>query len=119
MNDEGIIRYNRKCNLIYIIENDNFKKQVLTVLKKDKFVKQILKNISNYSHFKKQTGLLLFNRLIYVLNILHCNLVSETHSVLMSNYQEIEKTLKRLTKIYYFLHIRKKVKDKVQKCNIY
>ena len=118
MNNEGRIRYNRECNLIYTVENNNFKEQVLTALKKDKFVKQILNNITDYSSFKKQTGLLLFNELIYISDVLHCKLVSETHSATINNYQEIKKTLKRLTRTYYFLHMRKKVEDEVQKCNI-
>ena len=79
MNDQGIIRYNSECNLIYKMKNDNFEKEVLTALKKDKFAKQILNNISNYSSFKEWTDLLLFNELIYVLNVLHCKLVSKTH----------------------------------------
>ena len=53
MDEQGIIRYNKECNFTLQIENNNFENKIKTALKKDKFVQQILKNISNYSSFKK------------------------------------------------------------------
>ena len=118
MDDQGIIQYNKKCNFTFKVENDDLKKEIVTALKKNKFAQQILKKISNHSSFKKQISLLLFNRLIYILDILHQKLVSQQHSAIMSEHQRVKKTLKRLTRTYYFPYMQKKVKEEVQKCNI-
>ena len=53
MNDQSVLKYNKKCNFIFKVENKDIEKEVLIVLQKDKFVQQILNNISNYLSFKK------------------------------------------------------------------
>ena len=45
--------------------------------------------------------------------------VKEFHRAMAHGYQGIAKTLSRLSREYYFLGIRKVVKDVVSSCNIY
>ena len=53
MDNQSIIQYNKKCNFIFKVENDNFEKRIATALKMNKFAQQILKRISDHSSFKK------------------------------------------------------------------
>ena len=56
--------------------------------------------------------------MIYVPVSLQRKLIKESYFNKTHGHQGIDKMIKRLTRTYYFSHMRKKVKEIVQKCNI-
>ena len=87
-------------------------------MKNDKLAQQVLQNIRDHESFKKEKGLLLFQGLIYVPVSLQQKLIEESHFNKTHSHQRIDKMIERLTRTYYFSHMRKKVEEIVQKCNI-
>ena len=63
----------------------------------------------NPSFTTTSEGLLLFNKLIYVPSGLRADIFSEKYENIISEYQEIRKTLERITRNYYFPVIKKYV----------
>ena len=87
-------------------------------MKNDKLAQQVLQNIRDHESFKKEKGLLLFQGLIYVPVSLQQKLIEKSHFNKTHSHQRIDKTIEQLTRTYYFSHMRKKVEEIVQKCNI-
>ena len=110
--------FNRQFNLTIQVEDDVFENEIRKALKNDKLAQQVLQNIRDHESFKKEKGLLLFQGLVYVPVSLQQKLIEESHSNKTHGHQGIDKMIKRLTRTYYFPHMRKKVKEIVQKCNI-
>ena len=87
-------------------------------MENDKLAQQVLQNIRNHESFKKKKGLLLFQGLVYVPVSLQQKLIEESHFNKTHGHQGIDKTIERLTRTYYFPHMRKKVEEIVRKCDI-
>ena len=88
------------------------------MLKNNKLAQQVLQNIRDHESFKKKKGLLLFQGLVYVPVSLQRKLIEESHFNKTHGHQRIDKTIEQLTRTYYFSHMRKKVEEIVQKCDI-
>ena len=88
------------------------------MLKNDKLAQQVLQNIRDHESFKKEKDLLLFQGLVYVPVSLQQKLIEESHFNKTHSHQGIDKMIERLTRTYYFSHMRKKVKEIVRKCDI-
>lgn len=114
----GNMSYNRQFNLTMRVEDDVFENEVRKVLEDDKLAQQVLQNIKDHESFEKQEGLLLFQGLVYVPVSLRQKLIDECHSNKTHSHQGIDKTIERLTRTYYFPHLRKKVEEVVRKCDI-
>ena len=117
-NEQGNISFNRQFNLTIWVKNNVFENEIRKALENDKLAQQVLQNIRDYKSFKKEKGLLLFQGLIYVPVSLQWKLIEESHFNKTHSHQGIDKTIERLTRTYYFSHIRKKVKEIIRKCNI-
>ena len=115
---QGNMSYNRQFNLTIRVEDNEFENEVRNSLEKDKLAKQVLENIRDHKSFTKEKGLLLFQGLIYVSSDLRQKLVEESHSNKTHGHQGTDKTVERLTRTYYFPHLRKKVEETVRKCDI-
>ena len=87
-------------------------------MENDKLAQQVLQNIRDHKSFKKEKGLLLFQGLVYVPVSLQQKLIEESHFNKTHSHQRIDKMIEQLIRTYYFSHMRKKVKEIVQKCNI-
>ena len=87
-------------------------------MKNDKLAQQVLQNIRDHKSFEKEKGLLLFQDLVYVPVSLQQKLIEESHFNKTHSHQGIDKTIERLTRTYYFSHMRKKVNEIVRKCDI-
>ena len=116
--EQGNMSFNRQFNLTIWVENDIFENEIRKVLKNDKLAQQVLQNIRDHKSFEKEKGLLLFQGLVYVPVSLQRKLIEESHSNKTHGHQGIDKTIERLTRTYYFSHMRKKVKEIVRKCDI-
>ena len=110
--------FNRQFNLIIQIKNDVFENEIWKALKNDKLAQQVLQNIRDHKSFEKEKGLLLFQDLVYVPVSLQQKLIEESHFNKTHSHQGIDKTIERLTRTYYFSHMRKKVNEIVRKCDI-
>ena len=117
-NEQGNMSFNRQFNLTIQVEDDVFKNEIRKALENDKLAQQVLQNIRDHESFKKEKGLLLFQGLVYVPVSLQQKLIEESHFNKTHSHQRIDKMIERLTRTYYFSHMRKKVEEIVQKCNI-
>ena len=71
------------------------------------------------NRFKKtSTELLLFQDLIYVLKHQQNDIIKMYHDDLLREHWGIYKTIKAISWSYFFSHIRKKVSNYVNKCDI-
>ena len=110
--------FNRQFNLTIWVEDDVFKNEIRKALENNKLAQQVLQNIRDHKSFKKEKGLLLFQGLIYIPVSLQQKLIEESHFNKTHGHQGIDKMIERLTRTYYFTHIRKKVEEIVRKCDI-
>ena len=116
--EQGNMSFNKQFNLTIWVKDNVFKNEIRKALKNNKLAQQVLQNIRDYESFKKEKGLLLFQGLIYVSVSLQQKLIEESHFNKIHSYQRIDKIIEQLTRTYYFSHMRKKVEEIVQKCNI-
>ena len=88
-----------------------------TAIQKNKTTQAILKKISQGSveEFTKKDKFLLFQERIYMLTNLRKEIVAEQHELPIHKHQGQQKTLKRISRHYYFLHIKKLVEEHLQK----
>ena len=117
-NKQENMSFNKQFNLTIQIKDNVFKNEIRKALKNNKLAQQVLQNIRDHESFEKEKGLLLFQGLIYVPVSLQRKLIEESHFNKTHSHQRIDKTIKWLTRTYYFSHMRKKVKEIVQKCDI-
>ena len=110
--------FNRQFNLTIRVEDNVFENEIRKALENDKLAQQVLQNIRDHESFKKEKGLLLFQGLVYVPVSLQQKLIEESHFNKTHSHQGIDKMIERLTRTYYFSHMRKKVEEIVRKCDI-
>ena len=62
----------------------------------------MLKESSRYPEFEIQDGILLYKGLIYTPKGLITEVIQENHDELTQGHQEINKTIKKIGRTYYF-----------------
>ena len=117
-NKQENMSFNKQFNLTIQVKDDVFENEIWKALKNNKLAQQVLQIIRDHESFKKKKGLLLFQGLVYVSVSLQRKLIEESHFNKTHSHQRIDKMIEWLTRTYYFSHMRKKVKEIVQKCNI-
>ena len=60
--------------------------------------------------------LLLFQELIYMSSATRKKVIEQYHNKALTEYFKINKTVKLISRNYYFLQIRQKVKKHIQQC---
>ena len=101
------------------IENKDFEKEIKQALEKDKVAQDIIKNITNHDGFDEENGLLTFQGLIYIPTKCREGLYRTYHESKVHGHQGVDKTVERISRIYYFLKIRKYIKEHIKSCDIY
>lgn len=112
------MQYNWQFNFTFKVETTDFKNNIWRQLEDDQVCQEILKNLKDHLSFKKSEGLLLFQKLVYVLTNLWQYLVKEFHTSSMHRHQRMNKTVEKITHTYYFPHLQKRVKNTVWKCDM-
>ncbi len=45
-------------------------------------------------------------------------MINDHHKLMIHEHQDLNKIIERIFKIYYFLKMRKQIKDIIRKCNV-
>ena len=117
--DDGTIVYNRHMSATLRIENKDFEKEIKQALEKDKVAQDIIKNITNHDGFDEENGLLTFQGLIYIPTRYREGLYRTYHESKVHGHQGVDKTVERISRIYYFPKIRKYIEEHIKSCDIY
>ena len=100
-----------------MIINHRLKDIILTEYLKDKQAQWVLKQSTE--EFKKTSNdLILFKRLIYVLEHQQKNIIWMYYDEPLRGHQGTHKTIEAISWSYYFPHMRKKVQGYVNKCDL-
>ena len=100
-----------------IIINNKLKNIIQAEYLKDKQAQWVLKQSTE--EFKKTNNrLILFKRLVYVSEHQQKNTIWMYHNKLLREHCEVHKMIKIISQSYYFSHMRKKVQDYVNKCDL-
>ena len=100
-----------------IITNHELKDIICAEYLKNKQAQQVLKQLTE--KFKRTSdNLILFKELVYVPEHQQKNIIWIYHDKSLRGHWELHKTTEAISQSYYFSHIRKKVQDYVNKCNL-
>ncbi len=113
------IVYNKQNAATLWINNRDFKKWVKLKLAKNSVTQNIIENIKNNVNFEIINEILIFQDLIYVSTRCKREITNDYHKSMIHEHQNLNKIIERISKIYYFLKMRKQIKDIIRKCNVY
>lgn len=116
-NQFGEIEYNHRVAATLRTDNTDFERKVREALARDQVAQDILENLDNEEDFEERDGMLTYQGLIYVPASCRKELVDEFHGAQPHGHQGSAKTLERITRTYYFPHMRRFVEDALRKCN--
>ena len=118
-NSDDSIVYNRQNAVTLRINNRDLKKRVKLKLAKNSVAQDIIKNIKNNVNFEIIDEILTFQDLIYVSTRCRQEMINDYHKSMIYEHQSSNKIIERISRIYYFLKMRKQIKDTIRKCNVY
>ena len=73
-------------------------------------MKKIIRKIEEHSEMKIVKKLLLFQKLIYMSSVTRKKMIEWHHNNVLTEHFEIDKTVKLISRNYYFSQMRQKVK---------
>ena len=115
--DETIIYNTWTIITTMIIINSELKDIIWTGYLKNKQAQWVLEQPTE--KFKETSdNLILFKELVYVLKHQQKNIIQMYHDKLLREHCGVHKMIKAIFWLYYFLHMRKKVQDYVNKCDL-
>ncbi len=86
---------------------------------KNSVTQDIIKNIKNNVNFEIINEILTFQDLIYVSTRCRQKMINDHHKSMIHEYQDSNKIIERISRIYYFSKMRKQIENIIRKCNIY
>jgi len=117
-NSNDSIVYNRQNAATLRIDNKDLEKQVKLELAKNSVAQDIIKNIKNNANFEIINEILTFQDLIYVSTRCRQEMINDHHKLMIHEHQSLNKIIERISRIYYFLKMRKQIEDIIRKCNV-
>ena len=100
------------CRIIWTEEFLN--EQIRKKISRNKFTKKIINKINKHFEMKITKKLLLFQKLIYMLSATRKKVIQQHHDNVLTEYFEINKTVKLISWNYYFSLMRQKMKKHIQ-----
>ncbi len=113
------IVYNKQNAVTLWINNRDLEKQVKLKLAKNSVMQDIIKNIENNVNFEIINEILTFQDLIYVSTKCKQKIINNHHKLIIHEHQNLNKSIEKIFKIYYFSKIRKQIENIIRKCNVY
>jgi len=117
-NQNDFIVYNKQNAAILRIYNRDFKKRIKLELAKNSVAQNIIENIADNANFEITNEILTFQDLIYVSTRCRQEIINDYHKSMIHEHQSSNKTIERISRIYYFLKMRKQVEDIIRKCDV-
>jgi Integrase zinc binding domain len=117
-NSDGTLKYNHRVQAsTMVIEDTQWEKDIIQAYKDDSMAKIILETPLKDRQITIQEGLILMDRLIYVLQRLRNEVFKCYHKTRATGHQGIRKTLELIQQMYYFPGIRKYIEEKIRICD--
>ena len=117
-NSDGSIVYNRQNAATLRIDNKDLEKRVKLELAKNSVAQDIIENIEDNADFEIINEILIFQDLIYVSTRCRQEVIDDHHKSMVHGHQGSNKTIEKISRIYYFPKMRKQVKDTIRKCDV-
>ncbi len=117
-NSDDSIVYNKQNAVTLRINNRDLKKRVKLKLAKNSVAQDIIKNIENNANFEIINEILTFQDLIYVSTRCRQEMINDHHKSIIHKHQDSNKIIERISRIYYFLKMRKQIENIIRKCNV-
>ncbi len=117
-NSNDSIVYNRQNAATLRINNRDLEKRVKLKLAKNSVTQDIIENIKNNVNFEIINEILTFQDLIYVSTRCRQEMINDHHKSMIHEHQSSNKTIERISRIYYFSKMRKQIEDIIRKCNV-
>jgi len=86
---------------------------------KNSVTQNIIENIADNANFKVINEILTFQDFIYVSTRCKQEVINDHHESMIHEYQELNKIIERIFRIYYFSKMRKQMKDIIRKYDVY
>ena len=118
-NQNDFIVYNKQNAATLWINNRDLEKRVKLKLAKNSVAQDIIENIENNVNFKIINKILTFQDLIYVSTRCRWKIINDHHKSMIHEHQNSNKIIEKISRIYYFLKMRKQIKDIIRKCDVY
>ncbi len=117
-NQDNFIVYNKQNAATLQIYNKNLEKWIKLKLAKNSVAQNIIENIADNANFEITNEILIFQDLIYVSTRCRQEMIDDYHESMIHEHQDSNKIIERISRIYYFLKMRKQVEDIIRKCNV-
>ncbi len=117
-NQNNFIIYNKQNAATLWINNRNLEKWVKLKLAKNLVAQDIIENIEDNVNFEIINEILTFQDLIYVSTRCRWKMINDHHKLMIHEHQDLNKIIERISRIYYFLKMRKQIEDIIRKCNM-
>ena len=117
-NLDDFIVYNRQNAVTLRVYNKDLEKKIKLKLAKNLVAQNIIENIADNANFKIQNKILTFQDLIYVLTRCKQEMINIYYSSKIYEHQDFDKSIERIFRTYYFLKLRKQVKNTIRKYDV-
>ncbi len=117
-NSDDSIVYNRQNAVTLRIDNRDLEKRVKLESAKNSVTQDIIENIENNANFEIINEILTFQNLIYVSTRCRQKMIDDHHKSMIHEHQDSNKTIERISRIYYFSKMRKQIEDIIRKCDV-
>ncbi len=117
-NSDDSIVYHRQNAATLWINNRDLEKRVKLELAKNSIAQDIIENIENNANFEIINEILTFQDLIYVSTRCRQEMIDNHHKSMIHEHQSSNKTIERISRIYYFSKMRKQVEDIIRRCDV-
>ncbi len=116
-NQNDFIVYNKQNAATLRIYNQDLEKRIKLKLAKNSVAQNIIENIADNANFEIINKILTFQDLIYVSTRCRQEIISDYHESMIHEHQSLNKTIERISRIYYFFKMRKQIENIIRKCN--
>ncbi len=117
-NQNDFIVYNKQNAATLRIYNRDLEKRIKLELAKNSVAQNIIENIADNANFEITNEILIFQDLIYVSTRCRQEIIDNYHKSIIHKHQSSNKIIERISRIYYFLKMRKQVEDIIRKYDV-
>ena len=117
-NSDDFIIHNRQSAVTLRIYNKDLENKIKQEFTKNFVAQNVILNIADNEDFNIHQKILTFQDLIYVFTKCKQKVINIYHTSKIHEYQEFDKIIERIFRIYYFLKMRKQIDETIRKCDI-
>ena len=117
-NSDDFIIYNRQNAATLRVYNRDLEEKIKQEIAKNIVAQNVIQNIADNEDFDIHQEILTFQNLIYVSIRCRQKMINIYHASKIHEHKEFDKIIERIFRTYYFLKIRKQIKETIRKCDV-